>query len=101
MTTDTIAQQDASAPTDIAEHLQAPTAAVRVSFTWFGARNSQKAQHCRFGNGTDGHGIALLTAYSVTLYRYSPKLWGADNEKVTRPSVSILVLKSLPWPQRC
>ncbi len=40
MTTDTISRQDVSAPADIAEHLQATTAAVRVSFTWFGVRKT-------------------------------------------------------------
>jgi len=40
MTTDTISLRDTSAPVDIAEHLQATTAAVRVSFTWFGVRKT-------------------------------------------------------------
>ena len=40
MTTDTISRRDTSAPTDIAEHLQTTTAAVRVSFTWFGVRKT-------------------------------------------------------------
>ena len=40
MTTDTISRRESSAPADIAEHLQATTAAVRVSFTWFGVRKT-------------------------------------------------------------
>jgi len=40
MTTETISRRDASAPTDIAEYLQATTAAVRVSFAWFGVRKT-------------------------------------------------------------
>jgi len=40
MTTDMLSRRDASAPTDIAEHLQATTAAVRVGFTWFGVRKT-------------------------------------------------------------
>jgi len=48
MTTETLSPRDASAPADTAEHLQATTAAVRVSFEWFGVRKTlntdQKAQ---------------------------------------------------------
>ena len=40
MTIETISRRDTSAPADIAEHLQATTAAVRVSFTWFGVRKT-------------------------------------------------------------
>ena len=40
MTTDTVPRREPSAPADIAEHLQATTAAVRVSFTWFGVRKT-------------------------------------------------------------
>ena len=40
MTTDTVPRRDTSAPTDIAKHLQSTTAAVRVSFTWFGVRKT-------------------------------------------------------------
>jgi len=48
MTTDTISPREVSAPAEIAEHLQATTAAVRISFEWFGVRKTlstdQKAQ---------------------------------------------------------
>lgn len=40
MTTDTVPRRETSAPADIAEHLQATTAAVRVGFTWFGVRKT-------------------------------------------------------------
>lgn len=40
MTTETISPREISAPAELAEHLQATTAAVRVSFTWFGVRKT-------------------------------------------------------------